>query len=422
MSRLHAIHLLTPDVTRQRAWYGAQLGLEPADAPDTFATRGAALSLREHASAGIELVIAVRGLEPRLSALDSRGIEVAREAGGREATLADPDGNRLRLVEEGAPAAGKWPLLSHVIVNTGDLSRSGHFYRDALGFKVADDTGAFLELESGECRLMLHDQADPLGVALHADQRVAFALSDEDLDEWAEELRGKGVSFVTAPMDEELGRVAEVEDADGWFVVLRGPGTDIGRAEELAAEYEDKGGTHTGSGRRTLEAGEMSQRPGFGSRKPVKRRIERVATKGFEQLERGRDDAKGGDLPSLPRTGPTGGPRPSFTGPRPAFPGPRPGFTGPRPGPSGPSGPRTDRPGPSGPRPGFSGSRPTGPPGTRPSHAGPPRPPGPRPSAAPPRAPGASRPALGDGRTQRPREAPRRPEAPREADSDRDGE
>ena len=362
MSRLHAIHLLTPDVARQRAWYGAQLGLVPADAPDTFATRGAALSLREHASAGIELVIAVRGLEPRLSALASRGIEVAREAGGPGALLSDPDGNRLRLVEEGSSAAGKWPFLSHVNVNTGDLSRSGHFYRDALGFKLADDTGVFLELESGECRLMLHDQADPLGVALHADQRVTFALSDEDLDVWAEELRGKGVSFVTAPMDEELGRVAEVEDADGWFVVLRGPGTDIGRSEELAAEYEDMGATHTGGGRRTLDPGELNQRPGFGSRKLVKRRIERVATKGFEQLERGLDDAKSGDLPTLPRTGPPGGPRPSFTGPRPAFTPPRPGFAGPRPG---PGGPRTDRPGPPGPRPGFTGPRPTGPPGAK---------------------------------------------------------
>ena len=419
MGRLHAIHLMTPDVSRQRAWYGTQLGLAPADAPDTFATRGAALSLRAHESAGIELVIAVRGLDARLSALASRGIEVAREEGGREATLADPDGNRLRLIEDASPASGKWPLLSHVIVNTGDLSRSGHFYRDALGFKVADDTGMFLELESGDCRLMLHDQADPLGVALHADQRVTFALSDEDLDAWAEELRGKGLSFVTAPMDEELGRVAEVEDADGWFVVLRGPGSDIGRAEELAAEYEDMGATHTG-GRRTLDPSEMSQRPGFGSRKLVKRRIERVATKGFEQLERGREEARGGDLPSLPRTGPPSGPRPSFTGPRPSFTPPRPGFTGPRPV---PGGPRSDRPLPTGPRPGFPGPRPTGPPGPRPSHTSPARPPGTRPpSSGPPRAAGASRPAPGDPRTQRPREAPRRPAPPRGPDKESDGD
>lgn len=417
MGRLHAILLLTPDVAKQRAWYGAQLGLTPVSAaePDTFATRGATLSLVASDTAQIELVIAVTGLAARVAAIRNRGAEVDHTAGEREATMLDPDGNRLRLIEDAQASIGQWPTLSHVIVNTPDLARAGHFYRDAFGLKLADDTGAFLELESGDCRLMLHDAADTLGLALHADQRVTFALSDDDLDRWAEELRGRGVSFATAPMDEELGRMAEVEDADGWIVVLRGPGTDLGREEDLAADYADEDSLHSGGARRSLDPGDASQRPAFGSRKLVKRRVERVATKGFEQLNRGRDDARGAELPPLPRTGGFSGPRPSFSGPRPERP---PGFTGPRP--SGPGGPRPSGPGFAGPRPsgpggprpsgpGFAGPRPGGP---RPSGPGGPRPPfaGPRPER-----PAGSGPPRGDGPRSAPRPAPRRPD-----DSSRD--
>lgn len=415
MGRLHAILLHTPDLARQRAWYGVQLGLTPADAadPDTFATRGAALALRASDAPAIELVIAVRGLTARVASMRARGIEVTHADGSTEAQVLDPDANRLRLIEDAAPATGKWPALSHVIVNTPDLARAGHFYRDALGLKLADDTGVFLEMESGDCRLMLHDESDTLGLALHADQRVAFALSDDDLDKWAEELRGREVSFVTAPMDEEIGRMAEVEDADGWFVVLRGPGTDLGREEELAAEYDDEGSMHSGGARRSLDPGDSSQRPAFGSRKLVKRRVERVATKGFEQLNRGRDDAKGSDLPSLPRTGGSfGAPRPGgFSGPRPPFTGPRPdrpAFTGPRPDRPGFSGPRPSGPGtgpsrPSGP--GFGGPRPGGPSGPRPPYTGP-RPD--RGSSGPPRSDAPRSAPRPDG----PRPAPRRPPEP----------
>lgn len=406
MGRLHSILLLSPDIARQRAWYGAQLGLTPVSAaePDAFATRGATLALVASDTAAIELVIAVAGLAARVAAIRARGADVDHTAGETEASLTDPDGNRLRLVEDAGAPGGKWPVLSHVIVNTHDLARAGHFYRDALGLKLADDTGAFLEMESGDCRLLLHDASDTLGIALHADQRVTFALSDDDLDQWAEELRERGVSFATAPMDEELGRMAEVEDADGWFVVLRGPGTELGREEDLAAEYADEDTLHSGGARRSLDPGDAGQRPAFGSRKLVKRRVERVATKGFEQLNRGRDDARGAELPPLPRTGGGfGGPRPDrppgFAGPRPGGPGgPRPAFTGPRPErPPGFAGPRP--PGPGGPRPsgpGASGPRPAGPGGPRPPFSGP-RPDRPA-SSGPPRS--------------GPRPAPRRPDDP----------
>ncbi len=432
MGRLHAIVLLTTDADRQRAWYGARLGLTVGDDPDTFATRGAALTLRPADKAGIQLVIAVRGLEARVEVIRGRGVEVAHVSGAGEAVVNDPDGTTIRLIEELPASPGRWPFLSHVIINSADLSRSGHFYRDHLGLKVADDTGAFLEMESGDCRLLLHDEEDKLGITLPPEQRVAFALSDDDLDKWAEELRERGVTFITAPMDEELGRLAEVEDPDGWFVLLRGPGAALGREEELAAEYDEDGSPYSSGVRRSLDPGENSQRPGFGSRKLVKRRVERVPTKGFEQLSKGRDDAKGGDLPTLPRTGPSFGPRPGgFSGPRPD----RPGFSGPRPDRPGFSGPRPDRPGFSAPRPdrpGFSGQRPdrpgfSGPRPDRPGFSGPRSAPsgprasgpgqGPRAPFTPPRATDGRGPAASGP----PRDETRRPPAP-DSDPESDSE
>ncbi len=445
MGRLSVVVLFTPEIARQREFYEKTLGLDLAASGDRwlqFGTRDAALALRPLAAgapARIELAFDVRSLDERLRSLTAHGVatvgalEDSPEC--RIARIADPEGNVVQLVERRRPTAGgRWPRLSHAIVNAQGFESCAHFYHDVLGFRMAEEREHWIEFDTGDARLTLHAWRDGDGLPLAPDQRVSFALMDDDLDAWADELRQRGVRFATSPSEEELGRFAEVEDADGWFVVLRGPSPEVPIEEALAAEFADDDHARIEQIRRSTEA-EPGGRPGFGSRKLARKKVERVATRGFDALQRAREPGAGraggsdGFTPGArperpggfpPRTGAGGPPRGDrpFTpggpprGDRPFTPGGPPRGDRPfppRPGPGGsprgdrPHTSRTDRPGGpgAGPRPGSPprSDRPPGAGGSRPS-GGAPRPPRPdRPGAPPP--PRTGGPARGRPRDER---------------------
>jgi len=337
----------------------------------------------------------------------------------RIARVGDPEGNVLQLVERRKPTApGPWPRLSHAIVNVRTFEACARFYHDALGFKIAEEREHWIEFDTGTARLTLHAWRDADGLPLSPEQRVSFALMDDDLDAWADELRGRGVRFATTPTEEEMGRMAEVEDADGWFVVLRGPSPDVPIEESLAEDYADEEGTRIEQIRKTTDV-EPGARPGFGSRKLARKKIERVATKGFDAMQKTRESDRGGFSPASgggasrpfsPRPPRPEGARP-FTPredrpPRPE--GSRP-FTDRPPRTEGarPFTPREDRPT----RP--EGARPPRPEGSRPdprsARVPPPRPDrpsgtGPRPGGPPPRRDGGGGPRPGGPRPGGPRE------------------
>jgi catechol 2,3-dioxygenase-like lactoylglutathione lyase family enzyme len=390
MGRLSIVVLFTPELTRQQEFYEKSLGLSAAAASARwvqFGTRDAALALRSLGAGEtprIELGFDVPSLAEQLALLKSRGVEpegkLEESADCRIARVLDPEGNIVQLIERRKPvASGSWPRLSHAIVNARMFEACAIFYHDVLGFKMAEEREHWIEFETGTARLTLHASRDADGLPLSPDQRVSFALMDDDLDAWADELRTRGVRFATSPTDEEIGRMAEVEDSDGWFVVLRGPEPEVPFEEALAQDYADEDSSRIEQIRKTGEA-EAAGRPGFGSRKLTKKKTERVATRGFEALQRAsRDESKssgfspgGGGESRGPRG--DGPPRP-FT-PRPDRP---PGAAGPRPftprpdrpagaGPPRPFTPRPDRP------PGTGGPRPFTPRPDRPAGAGPPRP------------------------------------------------
>jgi catechol 2,3-dioxygenase-like lactoylglutathione lyase family enzyme len=387
MGRLSIVVLFTPELARQREFYEKSLGMSAANAASRwvqFGTRDAALALRalgEGEKPRIELGFDVGSLDARLAQLAARGVKTAgsleESADCRIARVVDPDGNVLQLVERRKPtSAGPWPRLSHAIVNAQAFDACAHFYHDSLGFKIAEEREHWMEFDTGSARLTLHAWRDADGLPLSPDQRIAFALMDDDLDKWADELRERGVRFATTPTEEEIGRMAEVEDADGWFVVLRGPSPEVPIEEALAEDYADEEGTRIEQIRKTADA-EPGARPGFGSRKLARKKIERVATKGFDALQRTRESERGGFTPGGGGGGGGGASRP-FT-PRP----PRPEGARPYP-PAAGAYPRDDRP----PRP--EGARPYPPPaGAHPRTDRPPRPDGPRPyppaGGAPPR-------------------------------------
>ena len=432
MGRLHSIILLTPDLERQKAFYALMLGLGLATATPGWVwlgLRGGGVARRAApAGAPAELQIAITAvpLESRVEALKARGVafegEIEDAPACRLAVLRDPDGNRVQLVEpKGPESEGKWPRLSHAIVNSARFATAAHFYRDVLGLRVAEEHDGWVEFETGPTRLAIHDREDSDTLPLHAEQKIAFAFEDEDFDTWAEELRERGIKFAAAPMEEDLGVQAEVEDADGWFVVLHGPPPEEPREEELAEDYvdDDEPQQRTQMIRKPGETTGESTKKRQTAAKIARQTSERAATKSFE-TPRTREPETGGfgggggrpDRGGFTPGGPSG-PRPGGFGggPRPSGPGgpsgPRPGgFSGPRPGgPGGPSGPRTggssgpSRPGgPSGPG-GSGGPRPGGF-GSGPRPGGPGGPSGPRPGGSGPR-PG------GPGGPSGPRPGPR---------------
>ncbi len=377
MGRLYCVQLVTADVDRQRAFYHERIGLEPARTDGgrvLFAPRGAALMLVPALPGEpneLRLALTASPFEPRLAALRAKGAkfegDIVEDDLGRRIVLRDPEGNRVELVEPRAPlASGRWPTLSHAIVNASKFDATVTFYRELLGLKVAEKDARWVTFDTGDTRLAVHDGADAERLALHADQKLAFALEDADFDAWTEELRTRGVLFATAPAETDLGPQAEVEDADGWFVVLRGPAIVEPLDEEaLASEFGDDDDAPHGPQRRGGELGADGARRSLPPAKVARKQAARASKTVAPEPERGGFVPRsgfGGARPSSPRPFPPreGGP------PRPSGP--------PREGPARPYPPREGAPRPYPPREG--GPRPDAP---RP--AGPPRPPqGPGPS------------------------------------------
>jgi catechol 2,3-dioxygenase-like lactoylglutathione lyase family enzyme len=303
--------------------------------------------------------------------------EISENALCRMATLRDPEGNLVQLVEPREPLTeGTWPRLSHVIVSAKKFHETVAFYRELLGLKLAEEEEHWVEFDTGETRLAVHDREKEYALPLHADQRMAIALEDQDFDAWIEELRKRSVSFAAAPGEGELGPQAEVEDGDGWLVVLRGPQADEPPDEdELDAEYGDDDDEPHGLPRRGGELGsDGGRRPAFNPAKAARKQAARIGKTAPVEPERGgfvpRAGA-GGPRPYTPR--PAGPPREGAPGgftPRPPREGATGGFTPRPPGPPREGGARPYTPRPDSPRPSPSregGARP-------PRPAGPPKP------------------------------------------------
>lgn len=306
MGLLVSIQLHSSDVSNQRLFYEQQLGLACAAAEDgsvRFETLGAVIALRPLATGAapsMELLIRAIDLEAKVATLAGRGItsegplENHRE--GRTARYLDPEGNAIRLVQlADDPAAPKGVRVSHVFVNTVDLAACAQYYREVLGLKVASESEHWIEFATGETILALHASQDAEGLPLHPDQRISFALHRDDFDAWTEELRGRGVRFAAAPVEEALGVIAEVEDADGWCVVLHGPAT-AGEAN-VDQDYDEDDASQRGGARRG--EGEAGTGPEFGSRKLAKKRRDKLMTRALHAFQR----AEGGLAPrgALPR-------------------------------------------------------------------------------------------------------------------------
>ena len=120
-----------------------------------------------------------------------------------------------------------WPLLG-----VRDLQRSLGFYRDRLGFRVADrDAGTdaalrWCRLERDGVSLMLQQDDAPGAAGERRGSRVVLYLVCDDVEPLQGELRKRGLD-VSPPSTAYYGmRQLELRDPDGFVICFESPTDD----------------------------------------------------------------------------------------------------------------------------------------------------------------------------------------------------
>jgi predicted enzyme related to lactoylglutathione lyase len=251
MSRLSYAIAFTKNVDAMIEFYAEQVGLRVRRRDPEwveFETGGATLALheqRDEKKQGLLLRFALDDLDAQRRALESRGIRMEAEfrlPNGRVADAWDPEGNLVSFLQAlKPPPAGIGPVLERAIVNARDFGRAVSFYRGPLGLSVATEAENWVEFDTGDTRLTVHHRPADGDHPRHAEQPIALVFGTDDLTEWCETMRARGMHFVTAPMTEDFGVYAEAVDPDGRIVVFHEPPPAETVEEELAEAYEDDG-------------------------------------------------------------------------------------------------------------------------------------------------------------------------------------
>jgi catechol 2,3-dioxygenase-like lactoylglutathione lyase family enzyme len=129
------------------------------------------------------------------------------------------------------------PHVALVTVVVRDYDEAIAFYRDKIGFRLAEDTPLgekrWVVLESPEgkgARILLARAANEAQAARIGDQtggRVFMFLHTDDFDRDYEAYRARGVVFVRPPRREAYGTVAVFEDLYGNLWDLIGPSRKV---------------------------------------------------------------------------------------------------------------------------------------------------------------------------------------------------
>jgi lactoylglutathione lyase len=120
--------------------------------------------------------------------------------------------------------------LTHVRLLVTDFADCFRFYRDVLGFEVlwGEEDGRYADFKAGDAIVALYDRrlmAEAIGTAdlpseADAQDRAALIFTVQDVDAACEQLKARGVEFVTEPQDRpDWGiRTAHFRDPDGNLI------------------------------------------------------------------------------------------------------------------------------------------------------------------------------------------------------------
>jgi catechol 2,3-dioxygenase-like lactoylglutathione lyase family enzyme len=112
--------------------------------------------------------------------------------------------------------------IRHIALNVGDLTSMRHFYVDILGFHVEwEPDSDNLYLSSGSDNLALHRAQSPAAAASRLDHFGILVPKPENVDEWADYLKGKGVRLNQEPKTHRDGaRSIYFADPEGNVIQL----------------------------------------------------------------------------------------------------------------------------------------------------------------------------------------------------------
>lgn len=250
MDRLLYVIVTTTDLAATTRFYRERLGL--ASAQDNarwvdYRTGGARLATMEispRSASEIELSFHVPDLETTVASLRAAGVtfmgDIKTIPFGRLAHLRDPNGTLLSLyAPDRAPEELDGPPRLLAILNADDFAGTVAFYRDTLGFEIAEEERGRVTFETGATRLVVQRRAHGEDHPDHAAQKVVVGLEVADLGRAAAEMRANGLHFATAPTDDDEGSYAEATDPEGNLVVVREPAPAPALEEVLAEAYED---------------------------------------------------------------------------------------------------------------------------------------------------------------------------------------
>jgi predicted enzyme related to lactoylglutathione lyase len=292
MRRLLHLVNFTADLEQSKQFYRHGLGLEvAADTPFMvdFSSEGVGLillALSPQQKREVELCFESPQIEETVQRLRSRGVQFVDElrhlSFGSVIHFRDPEGNLISLLRpaedvaprpEGAeqgnghdaspdtgtpgvdlPAATS-PRLSTAIVNARDITGMRAFYRDNLGLHVTVDSPWWVEFDAGRVALALHPWVRRPEAEHHHTQPVSLGFVVPDIDDWVEEARSRGVTFLGAPTDSGFGLQAEAVDPEGSVIVIREPLPEDSLEERLAEEFEDDEVPHQTAIRKPLRKG-----------------------------------------------------------------------------------------------------------------------------------------------------------------------
>lgn len=121
---------------------------------------------------------------------------------------------------QGRWGSGRGMNLTYIILLCEDLPRMRTFYHQTLGFPIQRDWEGWIELRAGSVLLTLRSRArsydGPPRAPDTAGVQLAFRVEPEEVDDWHNQLREKGVEILEPPRDQDYGhRTLFFRDPEG---------------------------------------------------------------------------------------------------------------------------------------------------------------------------------------------------------------